>query len=84
MQQTTKLISKQVIQDLQSFIDNAAYLVTSKEGDKTIQRRITRLYNRLSDTKTPKDQLPAIYKLLAAYALLGMQRENLEISGAKR
>lgn len=76
--QTRFKLPKAITENLQDFLDQSGYLITDEVGDTVIQERIKRLYNRLANPNTPKDQLPSTYKLLMGYSLLGLQRETLE------
>ena len=58
--------------DLKEFVGNASWLLETDIGKKKLMEDITRQYNRLIDPNTPKDQLRAVYQLLASYAVLGL------------
>lgn len=73
-------LEKPLLEDLKDFLENAHYLITDDIGATVIKGRITRLYNRLVDPQTPINQLASIYKLLAAYALLGMKNAEQELN----
>lgn len=61
--------------DIKEFITNSNYLPKDEVGRQVIKERITRLYNQLTNPNTHKENIKSMYKLIAAYAIMGLMGE---------
>jgi hypothetical protein len=80
--QTIHKLPKSITKDLRAFLEQSGYLITNEVGGVVIQERIDRLLKQLSDPNCPFRK--GAYKLIAAYAVLGLMREDLEIDTTKQ